>query len=138
MNNLTIKILAFSGLVFLLICTGHKTFGMVLPREEFAVYQAMIGAMPDQVLVQKYQEEFARLQKTFKDATKDLDASSISQLPVFKVAVFKTIINEIKKRQAQTHKTLLTSEQINSADNLIHEKEGIMKAGSEEERRHGH
>ena len=140
MKTLFLKILTTNGLFFLLISTSNSTNAMISPKEVLAVYQAMISTMPDSVLVQRYQEEFDRLRKTFNDTTKNLGVGSdaTSQLPIFKVAIFKSIINEIKKRQEQTRKMLLSPDKIIAADQLIREKEGAFKAGIAQEREPKH
>ncbi len=122
MDGFLLKAMAMSALAVLFI--SKSDFCASLPNSEFAVYQAMISEMPDQVIVLKYQDEFDRLRNTFKETTKDAGDMAISQLPVFKIAVFKAMMNELKKRQAKTNKNLLTPEQVSSGNALIREKEG--------------
>lgn len=127
MKGFVYRIVSVSGLAFLFLFLSNNTYCITLPQEELVVYKAMIPKMSDQELVQKYKEEFSRLQKTFKETTKDVANTSISQLPIFKVALLKAITNEIKNRQEKTHKNLLSSEQIKSADKLISDKETSFK-----------
>lgn len=140
MKVLPVKIITVGSLFLLFIGISNRNQCMVTPKEELKVYEAMFSAMPDQVLVKNYQEQFNRLQKTFKEAVInfDMNGTSMSQLPIFKVALFKAIVNEIKRRQEKTHKTLLPSDKIKSADKLIREKEDLFNSGIKEERRLGH
>ena len=131
MNNMPAKIGLIIG-AFIVICLYRTSMCMIVPGSEIAAYQAAISQMSDPLLIEKYQEEFKRLRKTFDSAAErtGLDTADINQLPIFRVAIFKAIINEIKKRQADnTHKKLLSNEQIKGADKLIQEKEAKFKKG---------
>lgn len=134
MNRLPLKAFIIGAIGFMAINLFQSNLCMESLKAELAVYQASFKGMSDKMLIQKYHEEFDNLRKTFKDSTKHLDIASIIQLPIFKIAVFKSIVKEIKTRQAITNKNFLPSEQIKSADQFIREKEEIMKAGIQSER----
>ena len=106
----------------------------ISPKDELKVYQALIRNMPDQLLVQKYKEEYERLQKNFKNSTKDWGLSEVSQLPIFKIAVLKSILAEIYKRQEVQNKLLLPKEQFTQADKLIKKEEERINKGIKSEK----
>jgi hypothetical protein len=123
MNKSTYKAIGCLG--FLLV-NGYYISAMdvISPKSEITVYKAMIGQLPDKMLVQKYKEQYEQLQQTFKDTAKGWKMSEdMSQLPIFKIAVFKVILAEIKKREKAVEKGLLPAKQLNDADKLLLEVE---------------
>jgi len=123
MNKSTYKAIGCLG--FLLV-NGYYISAMdvISPKSEITVYKAMIGQLPDKMLVQKYKEQYEQLQQTFKDTAKGWKMSEdMSQLPIFKIAVFKVILAEIKKREKAVEKGLLPANQLNDADKLLLEVE---------------
>jgi hypothetical protein len=92
------------------------------------VYEAVIEKMTDGELVDSFN---VRLRHetgagSDKDAMPAWGDGSLSQLPMYRIAILKAIMNELKKRQSRTGRKLLTDSQIEQAERLIIKKRQAM------------
>jgi hypothetical protein len=112
-------------------CT-HLTYAIKLPP----AYEAVVTKMTNNELVNRF-HSLLRRETNPEDNNSKIrfwDDSSLMQLPIYRVATLKVIINEIKKRQESTKELLLPDSQITQAEKLIASKEAAMEKGIKAER----
>jgi hypothetical protein len=123
-SMLSIVALVLSGLNHTLVC-------MEYPKAQIATYEALFKNLTPQELQLKYYQEVVNLQNSLKEKTTKLTSPTLSQLPIFRVAILKALVAEIKKRK----EAILSAEELKKADQLINIEEVKMKAGLEAEKR---
>jgi hypothetical protein len=96
-----------------------------------ALYEAIINTMTDEELVNRFTSllQHEMNPKDNNGKIRFFEDSSLLQLPIYRIATLKAIVNEIKKRQDTTGKHLLTDHQIMQAKNLITSKEATIEKG---------
>jgi hypothetical protein len=101
------------------------------PKAELAAYTASFMNLSNKDLVTKYRQEYTNLVNSFKDKTAKIDNMALSQLPVFKIAILKALVAEIRKREQKAKMALLPAQELQSGDNFIRQEETKMKTGLE-------
>jgi hypothetical protein len=133
-GQLLLKITVLSVLALVVTGSTKKLVCMDNPRAELAVYQAAFQNLSNQDLVLRYRQEFESLRNSFKSMT--AGNPTLDQLPIFRLAVFKALLAEIKKRENKIiNLYLLPTAEQQTAEMFIKTEEGRMKAGIETEKR---
>lgn len=131
MNSSSIKMTLLSIATLVIISSVQTLVCMEFPKAELSASEALFKNLSNKDLVLKYKQEFANLQNLFKNTTVQQANPALSQLPIFRIAVFKALVAEIKKRE----KNLLTPQELQNANKFIQQEEAKMKAGIEAEKR---
>lgn len=131
MNSLSIKMTLLSIATLVIISSVQTLVCVEFPKAELSASEALFKNLSNKDLVLKYKQEFATLKNLFKNTTVQQANPALSQLPIFRIAVFKALVAEIKKRE----KKLLSPQELQNANKFIQQEEAKMKAGIEAENR---
>ena len=126
MDSIVLKITLLC-LFFTAAALNKKTVCMESPRAELAAYRASYKNLSDKDLVSKYQKELNSLSESFDKKISISDNSSLRQLPIFRIAILKAIVHEIKNREVKEQKSLVPTAQLQFTDKLIKDTETKMK-----------
>lgn len=103
---------------FLIAALYISGAALVTPGQEFEAYKATIKSMSDSELLEGYEKAFSEM-KTFK--MPKVTETSISQMPFFKLNLFRTYIQEIKERKLPKN--------LKEAERLLNEQTKVIVDG---------
>lgn len=113
--------------IMILLCLVVGINGLraiVFPRAESTAYISLLPNMPDDELKMKYDQDFHLLQNLPSDyptaSMLNADEQQILQLPIFKIPIFRAMLNELKRRG------LIDKEEFNKGEMLANEKERLL------------
>lgn len=112
--------IGISAAAFFCLVIGISVLQAIVPARS-ASYVATVPTLTDQELLKNYHEESEFL-KNYPQVQQPVLATDedVVQLPVYRIPLFKEILNELKKRN------LISADELAKAEALVHEKEAIM------------
>jgi hypothetical protein len=104
---------------------------MEYPKAQIATYEALFKNLSSQDLQLKYYQELANLQNSLNEKTTALASPSLNQLPIFRIAILKALVAEIRKRKEK----ILPVEELKKAEQFINKEEAKINASLKAEKR---